>query len=97
MSVSAGEFARDACHQLPQPLSQIVSFGQAGCDLLVSPVVSLLAMPSGAYTSQLPIPNDPGLAGATVTQQVLVLDVDAQLQPLNVASSNALRLEVGVF
>ena len=67
--------------------------GMTGCELLVSPHVSLRGSATGGNSvASLPIPNDPGLRGANVYAQWFCLDPGSNA--LGMSASNGVRIEV---
>lgn len=76
---------------LPQDLSQI---GMPGCRLFVS-VDDALPMVGWPSTYPLAIPADPGLAGASLNAQAVIVDPGANFQ--GIIMSNGLRLRLGQF
>jgi hypothetical protein len=80
------------------PLSTVFSQALPGCDLLVSPdAVQVMIASAGEVRTQLVLPSNAALTGFTFHQQVVAIEVDAQLTFLEVASTNALSLTIGVF
>ena len=79
------------------PLASILPQGQPGCDLLVSPVLLQLVVPSsGVVQTPVPIPNAILLIGATFHRQVVAIDVG----PNGIAAltaTNRLTLTIGSF
>jgi uncharacterized membrane protein len=78
-------------------LPAVTPAGQAGCDLLVTPVIlAVLPVTGATVRSGLVLPNDPTLAGLVLRQQVLQLE----FTPGGLAavrSSNGLELGLGTF
>jgi len=73
---------------LPAPLA---SFGMPGCDLHMSPAVSVLLFASGTTASLgIPIPNNTSLSGLVVFYQGLVLD-PAAANPAHAVVTNGGR------
>ncbi|MCU0863844.1 MAG: hypothetical protein MUC36_08640 [Planctomycetes bacterium] len=79
------------------PLPTVTPTGQAGCDLLVTPVIlAVLPVTGSTVRSGLQLPNDQTLAGLVLRQQVLQLE----FTPAGLAvvrSSNGLELGLGAF
>lgn len=77
----------------PLPLSAVFPNSPIGCDLNVSPDITLTLLPTGGPTfAGFPIAADPALVGATIFHQVV------DLQPNNVATStNMQSLTIGSF
>lgn len=97
--IPAGALAFDLVGFQPQatPLQLIHPAGMPNCAALVTAVSSQLVLPvNGIATTQLPIPNDPGLVGVTLLEQVLELELGATgLSRL--AATNALQITIGVL
>ncbi len=67
--------------------------GMTGCELLVSPDLSLRGSATGGKSvASLPIPNDPRLRGANVYAQWFCLDPGSNA--LGMSASNGVRIEV---
>lgn len=77
------------------PLSIVDPAALPGCELLVSPDVVLLAVPTAGQTTQdLALPNTPTLVGATFSHQVVQFDAPGT-PAWSLSSSNGLTLVVG--
>jgi hypothetical protein len=84
--------------QLSLPLALVLPSAGAGCSVLARPDVLELRFPvAGAVNWQLTVPNVPSLVGTQVHHQMAQLELDAGLQIVGSASSQALTLTVGVF
>jgi hypothetical protein len=79
------------------PLASLVPPSPASCALLVDPNFLDATLVAGSVHTQLPIPDVPSLAGLTLHQQLVVLEVDAALRVIQSTSTNALSLVVGVL
>ncbi|MEM7203489.1 MAG: hypothetical protein AAF628_24710 [Planctomycetota bacterium] len=80
------------------PLPAVSPLGQVGCELLLLPSLALVSAATGTeLTSQLAIPANPVFAGAVIDHQIALLETGAGGTLLNLTSSNALELTVGVF
>ena len=81
--------------EAPGPIA-LDPYGMPGCSLFLSEIASelKLATPAGRATWTLAAPNDPGLAGAELAQQVLVLDAGANTA--GAVMSSAGRFIVGI-
>lgn len=80
------------------PLPLLHPTGGPGCDLLVNPDATQLLLPvAGAVTTQLSIPNDLALAGLTLRNQILQVELDASLNITALTSTNAVALTIGVW
>jgi hypothetical protein len=82
----------------PTPLSSLVGFGAAGCELHTT-VVSLSGAPTndGSFTTTLPVPNSAGLAGVSFRHQVFELTAGPNGTLGELRSNDALELVVGRF
>jgi Domain of unknown function (DUF5122) beta-propeller len=79
------------------PLTIVDPAALPGCDLLVSPdVVQLVVPTAGQTTQQLVVPNTPTLVGATFSHQVVQFDAPGT-PAWSVSSSNGLTLVVGAL
>lgn len=75
-------------------------FGAAlpGCHLHVTPdAIDTLFTTTGAVQSQILLPNTPPIVGLQLFHQLVPVVVDAQLVPLEISTTNALQLTIGVF
>ena len=80
------------------PLSAILPPSPAGCTLLVSPdIVDITISNAGTVDAQVALPNTPSLAGTILHQQLIALEVDANLNFVQSTSTNALAATIGVF
>jgi trimeric autotransporter adhesin len=80
------------------PVSQLFPQGLPGCTAWVLADLIDVALPTaGAVTTQVPIPNDPTLVGASFRQQVLSFVFDPAGNFVELTNSNALELTLGVF
>ncbi len=70
----------------------------AACTLWASPDLTEFALvTAGTLDVKLPLPDDPALAGLVLRQQLVLLEVNAQLQFAQNTVSNALTATVGMF
>jgi hypothetical protein len=80
------------------PLSTLHPAGGAGCDLLVTPDVTLLLLPNtGAVHFSIGMPADPIFAGAVLTTQALCIELDPSFNITAVTSTNALAVTIGAL
>jgi trimeric autotransporter adhesin len=80
------------------PLAAVLPPSPGGCTLLASPdVVDAVLTTTGTVDAQLVLPNTPSLAGVVLHQQLVALEVDANLNFLQNTSTNALVATIGVF
>lgn len=81
------------------PVTSVLPQGQPGCQLLTTLDLVLLVAPAigNVFTTNLPIPNVPSLAGAVLQQQFAQCQVDAAGLLQSVATSNGLLLSIGSF
>ena len=83
---------------LSLPLSAVLSQGQLGCALLVSPELLDVRIPvAGIATSQLVLPNAPALVGQVFHHQMVPLELGASAAILAATSTNAITATIGVF
>ena len=79
-------------------LPTILPQGQAGCDLLVSPDLLDLHVPTGnTLTTSFAIPNSILLVGQVLHQQVVPVELSVQGNLAAVTSTNRLTLTIGRF
>jgi hypothetical protein len=82
---------------MSMPLNAFLS-SPSGCLLLASPdSVDFTMSISGVVDTRLVVPNTTLLAGAVLHQQLVVFETDPALGPVQVTSSNALTVTLGVF
>ncbi|MFY9341570.1 MAG: hypothetical protein WAT39_03720 [Planctomycetota bacterium] len=80
------------------PLPTILAQGVAGCSLFVTPDLLDLHTPTaGAVSPTLAVPNTLALAGRTLHQQVVAVELDALANIVAFTSTNALTLTIGAF
>ena len=80
------------------PLAGILSQGQPGCDLLVSPdLLDLYVLGGGPLMTSFSIPNAVALVGQVLHQQVVPIELHAQGNIMALTSTNRLSLTIGVF
>lgn len=80
------------------PLGSLLQPAPPQCTLLVSPDLLAAAFTNaGAIDTQWPVPVAPALVGASLQQQIVVVEVDASLQFVEWTSSNALTATLGDF
>ena len=80
------------------PLSSILPQGVAGCTLFVNPdLLDLLVLAGGSAQAQFAIPNTVVLAGQTVHQQVVPVELDLLGNIIALTSTNRLTLTIGTF
>jgi hypothetical protein len=80
------------------PLATVLPQAAANCVLRVQPDdLELRPIQNGIATTALLVPANPALVGAVVHQQLVPLELDAQLQIVGAAVSNRLSLTVGPF
>ncbi len=80
------------------PLGSLLPQGVAGCNLLTTLEGTDLYVPTaGRVETTFAIPNLPVLAGLSVHQQVVAIELDGAGNILAVTSTNALRATIGVF
>jgi trimeric autotransporter adhesin len=80
------------------PLAAVLPPSPAGCTLLAAPdVVDIALASAGTVDAQLALPNTPALAGVALHQQLIALEVDAQLNFVQTTSTNALVATIGTF
>ncbi|HEX5050146.1 MAG TPA: hypothetical protein VFZ65_00110, partial [Planctomycetota bacterium] len=83
---------------LSLPLVAILPQGLLGCVLGVTPDVTLALVPFGGVVSTgLAIPDSPSLAGYTLFQQVVALELGAGSAITAVTSTNGLTLTIGML
>jgi hypothetical protein len=98
LSTNAFAFVVLGVSTINLPLDSVLPIAAPGCVLVPAPDdVQTLVPFAGEVNSSLAIPNNPAIAGTTIWQQVVQLDVDPAVGPLSLNASNALRLVVGVF
>jgi hypothetical protein len=82
---------------LSQPLASVLPQGSLGCSLLVSPdLLAAVATNAGQVSIALPLPNTLALAGLSLRQQVVGLELVAG-SIVAATSTNALLLQCGTF
>lgn len=80
------------------PLSLLHPAGGPGCMLSASPDVTMLLLPSaGQVISQFSLVMSPAFVGLTLFHQVVQIEMDPSLQILQIGSSNAVALTLGLF
>jgi hypothetical protein len=80
------------------PLAALLSPSPAGCTLWAAPdVVDIMIANAGTVDAQIVLPNTPSLAGLVLHQQLLPLEVDAQLNFVQVTGTNGLVATIGTF
>jgi trimeric autotransporter adhesin len=80
------------------PLSNILPQALSGCQLLLTPDMLDLYLPSaGEIEPTLSIPNVAALAGQMLHHQVVAIELNAQASIVAAHSSNALTLTIGSF
>jgi hypothetical protein len=80
------------------PLASILPQGQSGCDLLVTPDLLDVYLPTaGVVASSFAIPNAIALVGQVLHQQFVPLELGAQGNITALTSSNRLTLTIGTF
>lgn len=80
------------------PLNSILPQGGVGCSLLVSPVATVLHVPTGSSLAvQLSIPGSTALAGVVLRQQVLAMAFSSGGSLTEFTSTNVLELTIGSF
>jgi hypothetical protein len=80
------------------PLAAVLPPSPAGCTLLASPdVFEAVLTTTGTVDAQLQLPNTPTFAGVVLHQQLVVLELDANLGFVQNTSTNALVATVGTF
>ncbi|MCK5944038.1 MAG: hypothetical protein KAI24_18780 [Planctomycetes bacterium] len=78
------------------PLATLSPLGLPGCDLLVTPEVLQLSVPSGGLAqADWTLPVAPALVGQTFRQQFVLVELAGQITGL--AASNALLLTIGAY
>lgn len=83
---------------LSQPLPAVLPQGVAGCVLATTPDLLNLRVPAaGALPLQLVLPDSASLVGASLRQQVVPFEIDAQGAIAAVTATNALQLTLGRF
>ncbi|MCR9246642.1 MAG: hypothetical protein NXI31_16540 [bacterium] len=81
-----------------QPLSTYLPQAGAGCDILLTPYISLLATSNqGTLRSELPIPNDPVFVQVTYYQQMIPFELDGNGQVIDVTSTNLVSFTIGGY
>lgn len=82
----------------PFPLDSFFAAALPGCNLHVTPDgTETLFTATGTVQSQIFVPNTPPIVGVSFYHQMVVIVADAQLNLLEVTSTNALQLTVGIF
>ena len=80
------------------PLAAILPQGGSGCTLLVDPLACVFAVPAGGQLLvSTAIPNQPGLVGIVLRQQVLSLDLGPLGGVVAATATNALAATLGVL
>lgn len=80
------------------PLGAVLAPSPAGCTLWASPdVVDVTISNAGTVDAQIVLPNTPSLAGTVLHQQLVALQVDANLNFVQNTSTNGLVATVGAF
>lgn len=80
------------------PLASLVPQSLAGCSLLTSSDVLDLVVPTGGVADvSVAVPAAASLVGMTFYQQVVAIELDANLNILTVSSSNGLAATIGFF
>jgi len=80
------------------PLSAILSQGQPGCFVLVTPdILQPLLATNGTAQSELFLPGSAALTGVTFFHQMIPIEVDATGNFVAITATNALRLTAGEF
>jgi hypothetical protein len=80
------------------PLALALPPSPAACTLRVSPDLTEVAVVAGgALDVQLALPDSPALVGLVLRQQLVLMEVNAQLQFVQNTVSNALTATVGMF
>jgi hypothetical protein len=80
------------------PLSSLHPAGGVGCDLLVSPDVSILLLPvAGSATLSIGMPDAPAFAGIVMNAQALCLEFGPFVNLTAITSSNALAISIGAL
>lgn len=83
---------------LQVPLASFLPQGGSGCDLLTTPDVLEVALPSaGVVTTALPLPNTPALVGGSLRHQVVPFELDPVGNFLRVTATNSLLATIGSF
>jgi trimeric autotransporter adhesin len=83
---------------LSLPLAQLTPLGGAGCALLASLDLTILAaVQNGVATATASIPPSPALVGATFEHQIFALEFGFGGALTAIRSSNALQLQVGAL
>lgn len=80
------------------PLNALPPPSPSGCTLWVSPdFIAVQFTSTGRVEQQLSLPNKSALAGLVFHQQLVVLELDAQLNVVETTGSNAFTSAIGVF
>jgi hypothetical protein len=80
------------------PLPAVLPQASAGCVLQASPdALAVLPTNLGIATITLPLPNQSGLLGLVLHQQVVALELDAFANLVGASASNTLVLTLGSF
>jgi hypothetical protein len=84
--------------QVSIPIATLLPQGLPGCNLLVSPdLVDVLLPSAGIAQSFIALPNTPTLVGQSFFHQMVSLELDPSLNMTAVSSTNALALTIGSF
>ena len=82
--------------QASTPLSALLPQGVVGCDLLVTPDVLQLAVPTnGAFATSIALPSTVSLVGVDLYQQFIEIHIGASASLVALTSSNALHWTLG--
>ncbi|MCA8948800.1 MAG: hypothetical protein KDE27_04815 [Planctomycetes bacterium] len=81
------------------PLSALHPAGVPGCDLVIRPLHSVLLVPTAVGTVELSValPDDPGLIGIELLQQVLQVEFGTTSTVTSLSGSNGVRATLGDF
>ncbi len=80
------------------PLASFLPLSPPACNLLVTDdFTEWTVSNAGAVDTSLPIPNSVALAGLTLHQQLVLLEVDPSLAFLESTASNSIAITVGAF
>lgn len=98
LATNAFAFVTYGFSALNLPLDTILSLAPAGCVLVPSSeVLSVLVPFAGEVYTSLTIPSTAAIAGTVLFHQTIQLELDANLAPVSLNASNALRLVLGVY
>lgn len=87
---------RFSTHGVPQAVRAVLPQAEAGCDILLTPYISLLATSTqGTLRSELPIPNDPTFVQVVYYQQMIPFELDGSSQVTEVTSTNLVEFTIG--